>query len=119
MSNATVKDDIAQYLATLHLAFQGYDLDYIKKQVFMLDSLQLTTFGFKCLNSSLHTHTFYFPSNSVLLVKHYIGMSKLNYPFYLSSHSISVFSEEDAIILSLLNNPLIFLERRAEDRGAT
>ena len=70
--------------------------------------LRLTFPGFLILKNIFTVYSF--EMTVTLKAKHHIGMSKMSYPYYITSRRLILFSEMDAMVITLCGGIEGFLE---------
>lgn len=72
------------------------------------ESLRLTYGGFLWMSKMFTAYQF--PVNDTLKAKHQIGLSKMEYPYYITSTRLVLFSDTDAMVVKLAGGIEKFLE---------
>lgn len=108
MNSVSLKKSVAEYVSTTHMALKGLPTEYVLAQIFKPDSLQLTTFGYKCL--STYSKTYRIPIDGTLVMKHYLKLADQTAPFYISGNNFYTFSDELATMLLLTGSVIKYLE---------
>lgn len=92
-----------------HKQAEGLTDDELNCRIFHNgSSLRLTFGGFLILKNIFTVYSFEMPPNAK--VKHHIGMSKMEYPYYITSKRFILFSETDAMLIKLHGSVEGFLE---------
>lgn len=72
------------------------------------DDLRLTYTGVRILQRIFTAYTFQIPLT--LKAKHQMGLSKLEYPYYITHNRLVIFSDTDAVVIKLAGGVEQFLE---------
>jgi len=72
------------------------------------DGLRLSLSGFVIVKNIFTAYSFPIPED--IKTKHYFGMSKMVYPYFLTTRRLVLFSEMDAAVIKLCGGIEKFLE---------
>lgn len=72
------------------------------------DDLRLTYVGVRILQKAFTAYSFQI--SLALKAKHQMGLSKLEYPYYITYNKLTVFSDTDAMVIKLAGSVERFLE---------
>lgn len=89
--------------------FSNSTYDELNNSIFAHNNgLRLTFRGFLVLKNIFTAYSF--EMDVTLTAKHYIGMDKMTYPFYMTSRRFILFSAMDASVIKLCGGVKGFLE---------
>lgn len=104
-----IKTKIFEEIKRHHEKSKNLTNEQLEKIVFYHhNGLRLTFSGFLIMKGIFTTYSFEIKSE--LKTKHYIGMSKMVFPYYVSEKRLILFSELDAMTIKLYGGIEKFLE---------
>jgi hypothetical protein len=104
-----LKKAIFAEVRKIHEDYQILDDDEVNKLVFHHpDGLRLSLTGFVIIKKIFTAYSFELPST--IKSRHHFGMSKMEYPYFLTSKRLVLFSEMDAAVIKIHGGIEGFLE---------
>lgn len=92
-----------------HDGYKDLSDEEIDKILFYkIDSLRLTMNGFICIKKIFTAYSFQVPDT--MKTKHFKALTKMTYPYYLTSKRLILFSEMDAMVVEIQGSIERFLE---------
>lgn len=106
---STLKESIFREVRIHHAKSADLTDDQLNHLIFHHDSgLRLTYSGFLILKNIFTVYSF--EMDCELKARHHIGMSKMEYPYYMTSKRLILFSEMDSMVIKLHGGIKGFLE---------
>ena len=107
-AHTPIKDCIFAEVRKHRQEFSTLTNSQLNATMFYVSSNRLTYHGFLNVKRIFTAHSF--EVVGCLKPKHYLGMSTLNFPYYVTGARFIVFSESDAIVIKLSGGVIPFLE---------
>ena len=106
---STLKESIFREVRIHHAKSADFTDDQLNHLIFHHDSgLRLTYSGFLILKNIFTVYSFEMDDD--LKSKHHMGMEKMEYPYYMTSRRLILFSEMDSMVIKLHGGIKGFLE---------
>lgn len=106
---SNLKTAIAKELQIHVKSMQPLTDSQITESVFYHEnSLRLSYTGFVAM-SKIFT-AYQFPAPYKMIAKHYMALSKMDYPYYITANRLVLFSDSDATVIKLAGSVEHFLE---------